>query len=910
MHPIPLSNLSLVRQALQDFPRPDTLAVELLSGWLRQHGITDSPLLIDVVTLHYQAAPRADSHTGAADNAVITQRMNLVEALLANWQGETAAGYGGFHYGNWAGLPPAGQVILVDRLVPLSMLSNAAPYLVFNGLYRRTQPSRYAPDNCLPIRAEHFQSFLWNLHFHNSFKARLDTYWDKRQGHYQRALKIAFIAACNKQVLLNSLSGPGRQLLWEAAQLIARSNARLSMLNIYGYISTSIVQIRHASQPLVVLYLPGNASPFHEFADSSAMKRWLARQCQDVAKRDALMACFARTDWPDGLDFSGLRTALTGLGLYPKAHRLSHDHPGFATSGFWDPQYIIDFRPDKYDSTLEGDLFTHLTLLQKRRAYADADSQITSNHAVNKAKWANYLNLATNLLLPLMVVLPELAPLLVAGGLAQFSLGLDAAINGKTPEAKAQGVTDQVFGLFNALPTGTGQAVRYAEVFRTTRPGFFRSQLLDTLLNARVGAAPLLEQTALEPAELAFREPSVQASTHAAVVTTVEENLRHRFAAWLSTRQGLVNEWVQYEFATNCFIRTRDAKLISPPRWALGTEGDPALVLSSSQSRATPTHPQRMATLRALGINIELPIDYEPYNGLQRMPLPKVVSSIWVGDQPLQGEYLEALVHNAQVIRSSGYRFQILLSRQNNAAYLHNLKTLRARSESALLMPLEDQEFYQHFTLSPYYPQYRAALDGNQGQGRNFASACDILRYRLLEHYGGLYLDADDRLLAASGADGTAPLARLQLKTTRDGLLLSPPVSNDQLGMYIQFNSSMIGSHPGNPNLSAISDEILRRYQLVPDFYASRPDARLAPLPFQAYARRLNLLTGPGVLNHVIDERLPWLKQLRELCTLMVSPLYDLHATLELSELHRVIRDHVPLDQVAEMGHAHSWQGP
>ncbi|MFP3334529.1 mannosyltransferase, partial [Pseudomonas sp. SIMBA_064] len=99
---------------------------------------------------------------------------------------------------------------------------------------------------------------------------------------------------------------------------------------------------------------------------------------------------------PDGLEFSGLRTALAGLGLYPKAHRLSHDHPGFATSGFWDPQYIIDFRPDKYDSTLEGDLFTHLTLLQKRRAYADADSQITSNHAVNKAKWANYLSLATN----------------------------------------------------------------------------------------------------------------------------------------------------------------------------------------------------------------------------------------------------------------------------------------------------------------------------------------------------------------------------------------------------------------------------------------------------------------------------------------------------------------------------------
>lgn len=49
-------------------------------------------------------------------------------------------------------------------------------------------------------------------------------------------------------------------------------------------------------------------------------------------------------------------------------------------------------------------------------------------------------------------------------------------------------------------------------------------------------------------------------------------------------------------------------------------------------------------------------------------------------------------------------------------------------------------------------------------------------------------------------------------------------MSNDQLGMYVKFNNSMIGSLPGNPTLDAVSDEILRRYGMEPEFYNSRPD--------------------------------------------------------------------------------------
>lgn len=317
-----------------------------------------------------------------------------------------------------------------------------------------------------------------------------------------------------------------------------------------------------------------------------------------------------------------------------------------------------------------------------------------------------------------------------------------------------------------------------------------------------------------------------------------------------------------------------------------------------------------MATLHALGIDLDLPVDYTLYSQQQPAPLVKLISSVWLGDQPLQGQFLETLVHNAQVARASGYRLQIFLSRQAPANYQFNLQTLSAQAPGAQLLTLEDQGFFREFSRSVYYPQYLDALHGKAGLGRNFASACDILRYRLLRYYGGLYLDADDRLLSASAAEARPPLASCTLQVTPDGLLLAPPVSNDQLGMYIKFNSSMIASHPGNPTLDAVSDEILRRYRLAPDFYHSRPDPLRQPLPFQAYARRLNLITGPGVLNDVIDQRLPLLRQLREICQLLVSPIYDLHATLNLRQFNEVLREQVPLDRIAHMGQQHSWALP
>lgn len=907
---IPAQNLQLIREALKAFPRPDKQAQRVLEQWLHQRAVNIDPRDIEVVTLHYQLEVLGEGRSHYRENAVVTQKMNLVEALLGNWQGEPASGYGGFHFGDWAGLAPSRRVRLVDRLEPADVLSNNSPYQIFNGLYRRVSPAEYGPATRLDIRAEDFQGFIWSLHFHQQFKQALDSYWQKSLFPYQRALKIGFIAACNKQVQEGSLSDQGRHIAWLAAGLI-RDGARwvkASLLNVYGYTTTSILILKHVHDDRILLYIPGNTSPIHEFADESDMKRWFATQCQDPARREALLQHFTPGDRPDGLDYSGARTALTGLGLYPRPHRFPPQHEGFATSGAWDPKLTINYKADTFSPAITDDLFEYLALRHKQRAYEDADGQIVTNHHIDKLKWTSYLGVATTILMPLVVVLPELTPLLVVGGLAQFSLGLDQAINGRSLEEKAHSLEAQTFGLLNAVPVVGNLARGSSSVFRYRRPGFFTPSKLRELLEAPSPGTTTTEDIELLPAQAAFREEQpVSSDLTAVLVARIDENLNHRFSAWFTEQAGPVNEWVEYELGSDSFIKVKDAKLADPPRWIVSTDQMTSLARLEDSARRV-TDEQRMATLRTLGIRVDLPMDFARYGALQRAPIPKIISSLWVGNQPIGEEFLDALEHNAHALEQTDYHYQLFLSRQDPGVYQRNLSVLRTRAPQLNVLPLEDEAFYQDFVQSPYFAQYQAALAGDGGRGTHFASASDILRYRLLKYFGGLYLDADDQLLlSTSPGPSVLPLARSELTTTTDGLVLAPPVSNDQMGMYIKFNSSIIGSHPGNPTLDAISDEIRHRYSLDPGFYAARGDLDGNPVKHDAYARRLNQMTGPGVLNDVIDQRLPWLRQLREVCNLLVCPLHDVHHAINLRTFTQTLREHVPLDRVAQMGQAHSW---
>ncbi|MCP5853756.1 hypothetical protein NL323_27870, partial [Klebsiella pneumoniae] len=140
------------------------------------------------------------------------------------------------------------------------------------------------------------------------------------------------------------------------------------------------------------------------------------------------------------------------------------------------------------------------------------------------------------------------------------------------------------------------------------------------------------------------------------------------------------------------------------------------------------------------------------------------------------------------------------------------------------------------------------------------------------------YMDIDDTLLAPgeypSVIDGVPrgqPGERLDdvtLATTESGLLLYPPVSNEKMGMNTLYNSSLIGSHAGNPTLRAILEEMHARYLEEPGFYDSKPTLQTDPHGFYQYAQTLCRLTGPRLLTDMVDRHLPELGVMRQIINL------------------------------------------
>jgi hypothetical protein len=325
----------------------------------------------------------------------------------------------------------------------------------------------------------------------------------------------------------------------------------------------------------------------------------------------------------------------------------------------------------------------------------------------------------------------------------------------------------------------------------------------------------------------------------------------------------------------------------------------------------------RMQTLRALGIDLELPVDFTAHSGEPSNPILKVVTHLWVGDKTINPDLVDNIARNAAHLEGSQYTYRLYLSNANQESYARNLQNLTERAPTLEVRTLEDQAFFKAFQDSEYFDQYQAAMNGNGGQATTYASAVDILRLRLLHHEGGLYMDVDDTLLATGeypfqidgqnfGSPGES-IRETELRTTANGLLVGAPTFNDTLSMHSLYNTNMIGSHAGNPTLDMICAEIRRRFEQLPDFYRSKPDIQSDKAGFERFARQLNWLTGPGVFNYVVDRTLPELYRLRQTANLAACPAINKATIIDTQAYAEAERTYQPLGRIAKSGNNKSW---
>jgi len=328
------------------------------------------------------------------------------------------------------------------------------------------------------------------------------------------------------------------------------------------------------------------------------------------------------------------------------------------------------------------------------------------------------------------------------------------------------------------------------------------------------------------------------------------------------------------------------------------------------------TDAMRTRSLRAMGIDLPLPV-HVPTLAPDSVPIPKRISSLWVGDNVISEPLLANLAANAERLSDSEYSLRLFLSKASPTAYEQNANLLAGRAPGLQVLPLEEQAFFRAFRQSRYHAQYEAALDGNGGIATNYASASDVLRYPMLHHEGGLYMDVDDSLLAAgehpeiiNGQPVGQPsesIDQVALHTGPSGLLLAPPMSNEKMSMNCLYNTSLIGSHPGNPVLEAISEEMLARYQTATDFYDSRPSLAQDPAGFYRYASKLSYMTGPALVTEVVDRHLPGLRTLRQIINLHTMPRINSYSFIDVAQANAALRKLLPLNRFAKVGGNHSW---
>jgi hypothetical protein len=119
------------------------------------------------------------------------------------------------------------------------------------------------------------------------------------------------------------------------------------------------------------------------------------------------------------------------------------------------------------------------------------------------------------------------------------------------------------------------------------------------------------------------------------------------------------------------------------------------------------THAMRMGLLRALGIDLRLPVEYPTIDSTALQPIPRQVSSIWVGDKVISRALLENLGSNARRLSESQYAYRLFLSNATPEAYRENLRLLAEHAPTLQVVPWKSTRSTPASSAVPTSPNIR-----------------------------------------------------------------------------------------------------------------------------------------------------------------------------------------------------------
>ncbi|WP_433885530.1 dermonecrotic toxin domain-containing protein [Pseudomonas vranovensis] len=798
----------------------------------------------------------------------------------------------------------------------------------------------YGVHNEFRLMPSTLMALDWEKDFYTQYIAKLDQFWRGHGSNYRALLKGRFVATCRAQwrqgklaevdyLALMSFALPKGSFmstitleqLREAPQRSGAASVR--RFDLYGYASTDILHFVFGTKRQFLYLSDLDSARLISFDSTESIQAWVLEQARDNQKRRELAAHFSLYLRQDGITYSGVDTVLSAL-----------------AAGRWKPGSTVD----RNDSPITGDVFEHLLAQIQQRQRSDADTLISSNGELNEALWIGNISAFVQVVLPMVPACWPLGLVAGAASAALLGLGIDQTINGDTLAVRKQGAWTAFYATLDLLCSlSNGEAdpedpfaafehlvppepfsvadnildgvtldvdgvyrvdsqrwyVRQGEHIHRIAVHASGRQLVQVIRPEggeggslfslrRVGAEGEWQRISLKGGQPIVEDPAVRQHVRLGFVS------RNSYGAVISSHVTDVG----YDLVENAFRRVKlnretnvweavDDRLYRPQ-----ADG-----MQEVKTGGEVFNAERMATLKALDIDIELPFDFTALNLPGDLDIPAQIYSIWIGDRAIKLELLQNMESNATRVKQGTrpYTLKLYLSSEHPEVFKLNKAALKKHAPTVEVVELETSDFYLGFKESRYFEQYRAAIDGNGGVARNFSSASDVLRYPLMKYHGGLYLDVDDTL--------TSEWASVEIKTTAEGLAVKEPVSHEVLNLDTGFNTSCFATQKDNPTLEAISAKSFERYEASREIYRDpRPVA--SDSTFNAYMRKISHIGGPGVFNDVIDEQLPELRRLRQLCLLRSRPMF---ARDLLSEIQTNFSRFLPLERMVDIGSENSW---
>lgn len=248
-------------------------------------------------------------------------------------------------------------------------------------------------------------------------------------------------------------------------------------------------------------------------------------------------------------------------------------------------------------------------------------------------------------------------------------------------------------------------------------------------------------------------------------------------------------------------------------------------------------------------------------------PLPKDIHYTWIGGS-MSEINIKNIIGNAQQSfdenTGTGYRTILHVDANSPAVHAEIAAHFDGMGINVIVENLRASDFFKAFAQTKFGRQYEAA---RHGKYPCYAAASDVLRYQLINHAGGVYIDVDDTI--------HENIAFSDLPASSSDLLLHELASNAKLGMTDQFGNSTLGSHANNPLLNEISERSHARFREDPSFfdrerpYLSDPESADSnngnAERMKTYAQKISAFAGPALLDAVLRERAPDAYNLRNI---------------------------------------------